>query len=131
MTRTLLHLITALLALGTGPVLAETVYRCGNVYSHAACEAGRAVEVDDARSVAEREAAHRIALDAQSLGEQMERRRLGDEARLRPALATNLGPAPVRPVSVKPVSKKRRAARNLQTDPVMVIDPGTPRSRAR
>ena len=62
-----LLLMSAGLAAGGAATAQETVYRCGNSYSQQPCAAGFMVEVDDARSAAQRQAALRVvARDVQT-----------------------------------------------------------------
>lgn len=83
-----LLLIAALLATSAG---AQQVYRCGNVYQQAPCTGGRAIDVSDERSGADRKAATAVAEGNARLGADMERERRAREAGMRPALATGIG----------------------------------------
>jgi hypothetical protein len=132
MTRSFARFIAAaLLASAATASVAETVYRCGNVYSQSPCATGQALEVSDARGEAQRAEARRLAVAEQGLGDSMERRRLAAEARLKPALATNLGPATPRVTADKPKPKarKRRAAKATWADEVVAVDPSTRKPR--
>jgi hypothetical protein len=129
MTHSITRFIAAaLLSSAATGSMAETVYRCGNVYSQSPCASARTIEVDDARSAADRDEAHRIARSERQLGDSMERNRLAAEAALRPATATSIGPAAQRSIAVKPVAK-RRLSKARQVDGFVAVDPTTLKHR--
>jgi len=110
-------LAAALLAAAAGAP-AETVYRCGpdgSRYASEPCTDGRAVQAQDARTVAQREqaeaAAQREAALARRLAHERERR----EAAIKPALAVGIrgerGVAPTRPASAPAKGKKNKSTK--------------------
>ena len=52
---------------------AQSVYRCGNVYSQSSCQQARVVEVDDMRSEAQRSDAQLLAASDKRLGNELQR----------------------------------------------------------
>jgi len=70
---------------------AQSVYRCGNLYSASACPQASLVDANDARSESQRAEARLLAANDTRLGDQMEQERRKREA--------------VRPPAVKPRSK--------------------------
>ena len=66
-------LMLSLAALSAG---AQSVYRCGNVYSESSCPQARVVEVDDGRSEAQRSDAQLLAANDKRLGNELQRERL-------------------------------------------------------
>ncbi|MEO6746633.1 MAG: hypothetical protein ABIS28_15050 [Caldimonas sp.] len=99
--------VGVLLAAGLAgiPVMAQTVYRCGNTYGPAPCPEGKAIEADDARTSAQRAEALRLAADERRRGDDMERSRLRREAAIRPALASALSLAPAPAATAAPTKK--------------------------
>ena len=98
------------LALASGPVLGQTIYRCGpagNVYSHQPCAEGRAVAVDDSRSPAQLAEARQLQRDNQRLADRMARDRMAFEA-----------------------AHPARAAAGIQAPPAAVRAPATPVGQA-
>ena len=61
-------------------VAAQTVYRCGNSYSQSPCAGASVVNVDDARTDAQREAARQGLAGDKALARDMEASRHRDEA---------------------------------------------------
>ncbi len=83
----LLVLLPALtLSVGTADA-AQTVYRCGNTYSHVSCSNGKPVTATSPVSAGDRKEAERIALRQRQLGREMESDRRRDEASIKPAKA--------------------------------------------
>jgi len=70
-------LMLGLAALSAG---AQSVYRCGNVYSSSSCPQARVVEVDDRRSEAQRSDAQLLAANDKRLGNELQRERLARDA---------------------------------------------------
>ena len=105
--------IAAILALASGVATAQTVYRCGSVYSRDPCPGAKAIEVDSRPSAAQRAEARQVAAREKRLGDEMARDRRVAEAAQKPALASSLGPARVvaaAPTPPKKTSKKKRKA---------------------
>lgn len=87
---------------------AQTVYRCGSVYSQTPCPQAKIVEATDPRSAAQRAEAQRVAADERKLAADMRRDRLAEEGALRPAAAGSLSPA--KPGAAKSESASNRGA---------------------
>jgi hypothetical protein len=87
---------------------AQTIYRCGNEYSRMPCAAGRALDVGDPRSAAQRDEAHAIAAQQRQQGRAMEHERRHAEAMFKPALAVAVGPAPPAPAASAPKKATRK-----------------------
>jgi hypothetical protein len=101
---------TTLLALAWLPCAgtAQTVYRCGaegRSYSHTPCHDGRALDVRDARSPAERAQGAAAAERTARLADSMERDRLMAEAALRPPTVISIGGRPSGPADSQPASR--------------------------
>lgn len=76
------HRATAIFLIATSAYLAPAAaqnssgtWRCGNSYSDQPCKGGKAVEVDDARSEADRSAADSATRHAEKRGDELERSR--------------------------------------------------------
>jgi hypothetical protein len=96
---------------------AAPVYRCGSAYADTPCPQAATLDIDDARSEAQRADSLRTTAREKRLGDQMERDRLAREA-ARPALRpANLGGAPApqaerpRPRKVKGWKKPKKPAK--------------------
>ena len=61
------------------PAAAQTVYRCGNAYSHVPCAEGVAVNTDDARSAAQKAQSEQAQARDQRAAKAMEKGRLAEE----------------------------------------------------
>ena len=72
--------ITLMLGLAALSAGAQSVYRCGNVYSPSSCPQARVVEVDDMRSEAQRSDAQLLAANDKRLGNELQRQRLARDA---------------------------------------------------
>ena len=84
-------LASLLLVLGLAQADAQTVYRCGpdgREYSQAPCPAGREVDVSDARSAGQRQAAAAVVKDQNRLADQ-----LAAERQARERATPTTGPA--------------------------------------
>lgn len=68
------------LLLATGAVGAQNVYRCGNSYSQSPCANAVAVQADDPRTEAQRDAAREGLAHDKALAREMEATRRKDEA---------------------------------------------------
>lgn len=105
--------LVAALALAGGAASAQTIYRCGHMYSRTPCPSGKEIDVEARTTAAQRAEARQVALREKRLGDDMARDRRLAEAAQKPALATSMGPAKVAvatPAPVKKASKKRRKA---------------------
>lgn len=113
--RAALALLAGGLALIAGPVLAQaqaTVYRCGpegREYSSTPCPAGKAVQVDDARSAEQRRQGQEAAQRDAALARQMTEERRQRAAEAKPGGATRIGPAPATKGKAKGKSKDDEA----------------------
>ena len=117
MKRTLVAFAVALMGLSAAPLAAaQTVYRCGpegRVYSQTPCPQGRAVDVSDPRTAAQRADAQALARADAARAERLAQERRAEAQRPAPKPGhINARPAPVVvPPHVQPVRKKRRHAR--------------------
>lgn len=102
----------------TGSAAAQSIYRCGNEYTRIPCPNGRLLEAIDPRTAAQRAEARRLVADEKRQAADMARERRRDEAALKPALASSLGPVPAPAAAAsapkKAVQKKRH--RKVQVD---------------
>ena len=113
-------------ALGISAAHAETVFRCGDSYSHTQCENAKAVDTGAPVSAAERAEARAVAAREQRLALEMVRDRRERESALRPPAAGSLSPAPpALPASAAAKkharAKKRGAAADDGRDFVAVV----------
>src|SRR4029078_2481859 len=80
----LAHPAPAMLAIAllfsSGIAAAQTIYRCGNSYTRVPCPDGRALDVGDPRSAAQRAEGRRVAAAEKQLGDTMARDRRQAEA---------------------------------------------------
>ena len=73
----------------SAPATAEpAIYRCGSSYSHLPCPDGKAVDVSDPRSPAERAAARTLATKNRHEASRLEMERRDEELKQRPAVAS-------------------------------------------
>ena len=107
-------LVATILFLLAGGAGAQTAYRCGaggSEYSPSPCPEGRAVEVADARTPAQREQAADAARREAKLADRLRQERLQREAAVRPAGAVGIrgerGVAAARPASGPAPAKKK------------------------
>ncbi len=88
-------------------VHAQTVFRCGSVYSQTPCPQGRFVEATDPRSASQRDEAERIAAAERKLAADMRNDRINEENARRPATAGSLStPRPA--AAAEPDAAKRK-----------------------
>ena len=91
---------------------AQTVFRCGSVYSQTPCPQGKVVEVTDSRSAAQRAEAKRVAADERKLAADMRRDRINEENAQQPAAAGSLSaPKPV-PAAERGAAKRKKQKRS-------------------
>ena len=89
-------------------VHAQTVFRCGSVYSQTPCPQGRVVEATDPRSAAQRAEARRVTANERKLAADMRRDRINEENAQQPAAAGSLSaPKPVLAAERGAASKKK------------------------
>jgi hypothetical protein len=69
-----------LLCLAAAGAHAQSVYRCGSLYSESPCPQASLLDVSDARSDSQRMEAQRLASNDRRLADQMERERLKRDA---------------------------------------------------
>jgi hypothetical protein len=93
--------LTALLCCAPTWVSAQSIYRCGAIYTHVPCLDGRVVEATDSRTAAQRAEAKSIAISERKLASELKRDRLAQEADIKPSKASSLGDvsAPNKPTS--------------------------------
>jgi hypothetical protein len=90
----LIAALTVCLLASTGASAQSAVYRCGSAYSQSPCPQARLVDVDDARSGAQRADAQLLAASNKRLGDQMASERLArDAAQTRAAKSAHTKPA--------------------------------------
>ena len=91
---------------------AQTVFRCGSVYSQTPCPQARVVEATDPRSAAQRAEAKRVASSERQLAADMRRDRLAEEGARQPAAAGSLSAA--KPAPAKADSHANRSGKKKQ-----------------
>lgn len=104
---------------------AETVYRCGtdgNRFSSTPCDGGRVIEVDDSRTIAQRQEALAAARRDARLAD-----RLAQERRTQEAVSAkgpaNLGPAATPPAAAASQPKKKKKHRSGDEQPTGLTPP--------
>ena len=97
MKRAAITFTFALLAGVTLGASAQTVYRCGSVYSDSPCPQAQLIDASDTRTAAQRAAARQVVADEKQLGAQMAQERLAMESTQKPARATSLSGVPPKP----------------------------------
>ncbi len=102
-----------------GSAAAQTIYRCGNEYTRIPCPHGRALESIDPRTAAQRAEARRLVADERRQAADMARDRRRDEAALKPALASSLGPVPA---SAAAASAPTKAVQKKRPRKVQIVD---------
>ena len=91
---------------------AQTVFRCGSVYSQTPCPQGKVVEATDPRSAAQRAEAKRVAADERKLAADMRRDRINEENAQQPAAAGSFSaPKPV-PAAERGAAKRKKQKRS-------------------
>lgn len=123
----------ALVAVGAHAAEPAKVYRCGQTYQQSPCPQGKAVEVDDARSEAQRGDALAVTRDQARLGRSLERERVAREKALQPAAAVGIGDRPAAAASAPKKPPKRRpkhAAPGGAKEDFVAIEPRRPKPRA-
>jgi len=97
--------ILALAWLGTGPAMAQGIYRCGDSYSQQPCPGGRLVPTDDARSAHQGAQTSQAAERDAKAADAMEKARLKEEAKAPPGFVypdrASAEPAPAAPSSAR------------------------------
>ena len=87
-------MLTLCLLVSAGASAQSAVYRCGSAYSQSPCPQARFVDVDDARTAAQRSDAQLLAASDKRLGDQMASERLArDAAQTRAAKSAHSKPA--------------------------------------
>lgn len=77
---------------GAAPLLAQTVYRCGDSYSQSPCEGARTLQLDDARSPAQKAESDDVARRSQQAADALEADRLRSEQQARERHRAAAGP---------------------------------------
>jgi hypothetical protein len=111
-------LLLGLLASGAD---AQLVYRCGSEYSQTPCAQGRLVDAADPRTAEQYADARRVAADDRRRADDMERKRLAEEGRLRSAAAGPVGvrtPARTKPRSMADASPSTKTNKRASAKPV-------------
>ena len=119
-------------------VHAQTVFRCGSVYSQTPCPQGKVVEATDPRSAAQRAEAKRVAADERKLAADMRRDRVAEESALQPAAAGSLSatkPAPAKAESnadrgAKKKKQKRTSVKPAAGEDFIAVGPSNKKKRA-
>ena len=93
-------------------VHAQTVFRCGSVYSQTPCPQGRVVEATDPRSAAQRAEASRVTANERKLAADMRRDRINEENAQQPAAAGSLS-APKPALAAERGAQARRRRKSL------------------
>ena len=113
---------------------AQTVFRCGSVYSQTPCPQGKVVEVTDSRSAAQRAEAKRVAADERKLAADMRRDRINEENAQQPAAAGSLSaPKPVPAAergAVKRKKQKRSSVKPGASEDFVAAGPSAKKRRA-
>lgn len=109
----------------TAPLIAQTVYRCGDSYSQSPCEGARTLQLDDARSPAQKADSDDVARRSQQAADALEADRVRSEqqarerhrsaAAHRQAAASARKDSAQKPGEAPPPRKKAKA--KLKTDP--------------
>lgn len=114
---------------GLAPAQAQPVYRCGDSYSQKPCPGGRAVNVEDPRSPAQREDARAAAQRDARTAQALEKERLKAEAAAAPrplpaasASATRrkqvkTASKPLKPLVIKPLADAAKKPVKAPTQP--------------
>ncbi|MEO7115595.1 MAG: hypothetical protein ABIZ18_07025 [Caldimonas sp.] len=110
-----LALIVALVCT-SGLATSQTIYRCGQTYSHAPCANGKAIEVDERSTAAQRAEGRQVAQSEKRLADGMARDRRLAEAAHQPALATSLGPARVAAATATTKAPAKKPSRKKHKD---------------
>ena len=110
---TRLRAVAALVsALASAAIGAQTVYRCGNEYTRVPCPNGKAVEVDNRTTAAQRAEAREVARREKQLGADMAHDRREEARAQQPALATSLSAKPAASAaSAAPIKKKGKKSK--------------------
>ena len=88
--------VTLMLGLAAMSASAQSVYRCGSVYSGSSCAQARVVEVDDGRSETQRSDAQRLAANDKRLGSELQRERQARDAAEKSAAKPPAHPKPAK-----------------------------------
>lgn len=103
------------------PVTAQKVYRCGpnaNVYSQQPCADGKALDINDSRTVTQQREAHSNASKDAKQAEAMQREREKAERASKPAAAGSLGAA-----EPEPATKAAKPPKVAASKPTLYIEP--------
>jgi hypothetical protein len=111
-------LLGCLLLVPIAAAAQPSVYRCGQTYQQSPCErGGKAVEVDDSRSDAERKAARAVASDEGKLGNALQRERLAREKATRPMAAVGIGAPRTSEAASAPARSKKGHKKKSAREP--------------
>ena len=112
----------------------QTIYRCGNEYTRIPCADGRALDVGDPRSAAQRNEAHAVAAQERHQAREMAHERRHAEAAIKPALAVGVGPATPASAASAPKKttrkKKPRKAQDADDRDFIAAVPRSPKRQA-
>ncbi len=116
----------------TAVAQAQTVFRCGNAYGDTPCANSQPVDVSDARSAEQRDAAAEVVARDRRLAAELQQERRLRQASLKPAAAASLGGRPVAVVAAashpaKPPHRKRHRYVALQDSDFIAVAPGSGR----
>ena len=124
-------IVAALLAAAAlSAAQAQTVYRCGNVYSQAPCPQAQAVDVSDPRSATQQAEARRVADDERRLAAEMRRDRLADEGSAHNFAAVSLSGARPNPLAAAPERPHKNRRLKLRA-PAKSLQPAAAGTSAR
>ncbi|RZT95057.1 hypothetical protein [Rivibacter subsaxonicus] len=113
--------LLAALLLAAAPAIAQKIYRCGpdaSTYSQQPCADGKALDLSDPRSAAQRREAQKAATQNAKLADAMEREREQAERRIKPATAGSLSAEPEPPAQVAKAPKAAASKPTIYREPV-------------
>jgi hypothetical protein len=113
-------LLTAL-ALAASPTMAQKIYRCGpdaSTYSQQPCVDGKALDISDPRSAAQRREAREASAQNSKQADAMQRQREQAEHRSKSTVAGRLTAAPEPPASAAKPPKAAASKPTLYREPI-------------
>jgi len=113
-----LLLVASLAALASAGAHADTIFRCGNEYTHVSCKDGTTLVVAGAVTPEQRAEARDVARREKTLAAEMTKDRREQEALAKPALAGSLSAPRVAAAPTAPPAKKhaKKHAKKAATD---------------
>ncbi|MDM0025799.1 hypothetical protein [Variovorax saccharolyticus] len=108
------------------------IWRCGNSYTDQPCDAGQALDLDDARSAVQKRAADQATREARAEAQRMERDRLRLEATQGPGQAALIDNAPrARETATAPERSMKKGQARKDPQYLSPQDPSAPRKKKR